>query len=216
MKIAITTEGLGQMEPFLSRSVCVTQDLEKFWHFGRNTETGWKKVLETFIWNEDTQKNKLNDIDIRAGEQGWEDSPGSCKWGGGWNIAKVDGKRYCLWYGWIVVEEEKVVEEDSDDDSNDESDIGWINEEEWDSGVARNFMKFFLSPLSQNVTLTNPNLFGPAVSEHSLQSLKETDGQTVDSLPVCYAVPRSEIQIHATSTITRTTSVRLLMDFEKG
>ena len=30
----------------------------------------------------------------------------------------------------VVVEEEEVVEEDSDDDSNDESDIGWINEEE--------------------------------------------------------------------------------------
>ena len=44
------------------------------------------------------------------------------------------------------------------------------------SAVARNFMKFFLSPLSQSVTSTNPNLFGPAVSEHSLWSLKETDG----------------------------------------
>ena len=63
--IAITTEGLGRMEPFLSRSVCVTQDLEKFWHFVRNTETGWQKVLETFILNEHTQKNKLNDIDIK-------------------------------------------------------------------------------------------------------------------------------------------------------
>ena len=35
----------------------------------------------------------------------------------------------------VVVEEEEVVEEDSDDDSNDESDIGWINEEERDSGI---------------------------------------------------------------------------------
>ena len=68
-KIAITTEGLGRTEPLLSRSVCVTRDLEKFWHFGRNTQTGWqhfkKKVLETFILNEHTQKNKLNDIDIK-------------------------------------------------------------------------------------------------------------------------------------------------------
>ena len=33
-----------------------------------------------------------------------------------------------------------------------------------------------LSPMSQNVTLTKPNPFGPAVSERSLRSLKETDG----------------------------------------
>ena len=35
----------------------------------------------------------------------------------------------------VVVEGEEVVEKDSDDDSNDESDIGWINEEEQDSGI---------------------------------------------------------------------------------
>ena len=35
----------------------------------------------------------------------------------------------------VVVEGEEVVEKDSDDDSNDESDIGWINEKEQDSGI---------------------------------------------------------------------------------
>ena len=35
----------------------------------------------------------------------------------------------------VVVEEEEVVEKDSDDGSNDESDIGWINKEERDSGI---------------------------------------------------------------------------------
>jgi hypothetical protein len=32
------------------------------------------------------------------------------------------------------------------------------------------------SPMSQSVTSTKPNPFGPAVSERSLRSLKETDG----------------------------------------
>ena len=34
----------------------------------------------------------------------------------------------------VVVEKEEIVEEDSDD-GDDESDIGWINEEEWESGM---------------------------------------------------------------------------------
>ena len=35
----------------------------------------------------------------------------------------------------VVVEEEDFVEEDSDDDGDDENDIGWINEEEPESGT---------------------------------------------------------------------------------
>ena len=33
----------------------------------------------------------------------------------------------------VVVEEEEIVDDDEDDDTNeDESDIGWIDEEEWE------------------------------------------------------------------------------------
>ena len=35
----------------------------------------------------------------------------------------------------IVVEEEEIVEEDEDEDDEDENDIGWINEEEGESGM---------------------------------------------------------------------------------
>ena len=35
----------------------------------------------------------------------------------------------------IVVEEEEIVEEDEDEEDEDENDIGWINEEEGESGM---------------------------------------------------------------------------------
>ena len=38
------------------------------------------------------------------------------------------------------------------------------------------FCEITLSPMSQSVTSTNLIPFGPAVSEQSLRSLKETDG----------------------------------------
>ena len=51
----------------------------------------------------------------------------------------------------IVVEEEEIVEEDEEEDEEDENDIGWINEEEGESGmsyvsavvykISRNFAK---------------------------------------------------------------------------
>ena len=42
VKIDITTEGLGATKPFLSRFVCVTQDLEKFCILCENIEIGWQ------------------------------------------------------------------------------------------------------------------------------------------------------------------------------
>jgi hypothetical protein len=68
-KIDITTEGLGATEPFLSRFVCVTRDLEKICILRENTEIGWqhfkKKVLEAFISNNHTRNFEFNDIDLK-------------------------------------------------------------------------------------------------------------------------------------------------------
>ena len=48
--------------------------------------------------------------------------------------------------------------------------------------------KISLSPMSQSVTLTKSSPFGPAISEQSLWSLKETAGSEPTGLPlmVCY------------------------------
>jgi hypothetical protein len=68
-KIDITTEGLGATEPFLSRFVCVTRDLEKFCVLRQNIEIGWqhflKKVLEAFISKKHTRKFEFKDIDLK-------------------------------------------------------------------------------------------------------------------------------------------------------
>ena len=62
-KIAITMEGLGVTEAFLSGSIWCDTGL------GENIETELqhflKKVLETFISNKHTQKIELNDVDIK-------------------------------------------------------------------------------------------------------------------------------------------------------
>ena len=52
------------------RAFGVTWDLEKSCNFGENIETWWphfkkKKVLETFVSNDYTQKFKLNSIDFK-------------------------------------------------------------------------------------------------------------------------------------------------------
>ena len=58
----------------------------------------------------------------------------------------------------IVVEEEEVVEEDEEEDEEDENDIGWINEEEGESGISyvsayTKFHEISLSPMSQKCDL---------------------------------------------------------------
>ena len=59
----------------------------------------------------------------------------------------------------IVVEEEEIGEEDEEEDEEDENDIGWINEEEGESGmqyVMQSYTKFHeisLSPMSQKCDL---------------------------------------------------------------
>ena len=69
MKIKITTEGLGRMEPILSRFIFVTRDLVKICNFGEFVEIGWphfkKKVLKKSISNECTRKIELNSIDFK-------------------------------------------------------------------------------------------------------------------------------------------------------
>ena len=61
------------------------------------------------------------------------------------------------------------------DDGDNENDIRWRDGRVICSRCSRT-NEISLSTMSQSVTSTKPNPFGPAVSECSLRSLKETDG----------------------------------------
>ena len=52
--------------------------------------------------------------------------------------------------------------------------------------------KFSLSSMSQSVTSTKPSPFGPAVSEQSLRSLKETAGSEPITSLACLALCGAE------------------------
>jgi len=89
----------------------------------------------------------------------------------------------------IVVEDEEFVDTDELDSDEGEGDVGWMDDEqrEWwgwrqmmvNTEQTYQFDEISLSPVSQNVTSTKLNLFGPAISEHSMRSLKK---QLVTSL----------------------------------
>ena len=68
-KIAITTEGLGITEAFLSRSISCDTNLEKFCILGENIETRLqhfkKKDLKRFISYKYTWDFELNEIDFK-------------------------------------------------------------------------------------------------------------------------------------------------------
>ena len=65
-KIAITTEGLGRTEPFLSRFVWCDTRLSEILHFEwKHWSHFQKKVLKTSISSEYTQKIELNSIDLK-------------------------------------------------------------------------------------------------------------------------------------------------------